>query len=313
MNLHSRFYEDDFPLPNQVVTVKIVDVDDAGAHAVLLEYNDMVGLIVYNELSKRRIRSVNKVAKIGTIERVVVVNVDRDKGYIDLSKKRILNTESESGEEKFNKAKAVNSILRHVAETQKMDISTLYQSVAWPLDRKYGSQGYAYEAFKLSINDQNIISSLELGFDVHNDLIMNIKLRMSPPSVKIRAEISVTCFSYEGIEGIKKALRVGLSNPAIKINLKASPYYTISIVTSNREVGIKIIEEAIEGIKKCIEELGGELSVIIPPGVVSEADEKVLERELKILEEQQIEKDGDDLSTSSAEEEKDASDVEEEK
>ena len=40
-------------------------------------------------------------------------------GYIDLSKRRVSAEEAKKCEEKFNKGKAVNSILRHVADLEK--------------------------------------------------------------------------------------------------------------------------------------------------------------------------------------------------
>merc|ERR1712079_398085 len=46
----------------------------------------------------------------------VVIRVDKDKGYIDLSKRRVSKEDIERCTEKYSKAKAVNSIARHVAE-----------------------------------------------------------------------------------------------------------------------------------------------------------------------------------------------------
>lgn len=42
----------------------------------------------------------------------------------------------------------VHSIMRHVAEKTQTPIESLYESIAWPLNRKYG---HAIDAFKLSI------------------------------------------------------------------------------------------------------------------------------------------------------------------
>jgi translation initiation factor 2 subunit 1 len=65
-----------------------------------------------------------------------------------LSKRRVSEEEAAKCEEKYNKSKAVHSIMRHVAETMHSDLEPLYQKVAWPLYKKYG---HAYEAFKIAI------------------------------------------------------------------------------------------------------------------------------------------------------------------
>ena len=45
---------------------------------------------------------------------MVVIRVDKDKGYIDLSKRRVSKEDIERCTEKYSKA--VNFIVRHVAE-----------------------------------------------------------------------------------------------------------------------------------------------------------------------------------------------------
>ena len=60
-----------------------------GAYVSLLEYNEIEGMILLSELSRRRIRSIGKLIKVGRIEPVMVLRVDEDKGYIDLSKRRV--------------------------------------------------------------------------------------------------------------------------------------------------------------------------------------------------------------------------------
>ena len=46
-------------------------------------------MILLSELSRRRIRSNNKLIRVCRSEVVVVIRVDKEKGYIDLSKRRV--------------------------------------------------------------------------------------------------------------------------------------------------------------------------------------------------------------------------------
>jgi translation initiation factor 2 subunit 1 len=66
-------------------------------------------MILLTELSRRRIRSINKLIRVGRNEVVVVVRVDRDKGYIDLSKRRVSPEDINKCEEKFVRAKTVSN------------------------------------------------------------------------------------------------------------------------------------------------------------------------------------------------------------
>ncbi len=62
-------------------------------------------MILLSELSRRRIRSINKLIRVGRTETVVVIRVDKDKGYIDLSKRRVSPEDIERCLEQVSKAK----------------------------------------------------------------------------------------------------------------------------------------------------------------------------------------------------------------
>ena len=76
------------------------------------------------------------------------MRVDKEKGYIDLSKRRVSAEDVIKCEERYNKSKAVHSITRHVAEKAGVEMDVVNEMVTWPLYKKYG---HAFEAFKLSI------------------------------------------------------------------------------------------------------------------------------------------------------------------
>ena len=57
--------------------------------------------------------------------------------------------------EKYSKAKAVNSILRHVAELLKYqsdeELEELYKKTAWRFEEKFKKQSSSYDIFKQAV------------------------------------------------------------------------------------------------------------------------------------------------------------------
>ena len=82
--------------------------------------------------------------RVGRTEPVVVIRVDKDKGYIDLSKRRVSKEDIERCTEKYSKAKAVNSIVRHVVEIlgykTNDELEELYRKTAWYFESKSKKQ-----------------------------------------------------------------------------------------------------------------------------------------------------------------------------
>jgi translation initiation factor 2 subunit 1 len=132
----------------QLIFNHCAKIAEMGAYVKLLEYDNIDGMILLSELSRRRIRSIQKLIRVGRNEVVVVLRVDKEKGYIDLSKRRVSPEDIGKCEERYNKSKMVHSILRHVAEKTKTPIEELYTKIGWPLNKKFG---HAVDAFKFSI------------------------------------------------------------------------------------------------------------------------------------------------------------------
>lgn len=62
--------------------VNVRSIAEMGAYVHLLEYNNIEGMILLSELSRRRIRSINKLIRVGKTEPVVVIRVDKEKGKL---------------------------------------------------------------------------------------------------------------------------------------------------------------------------------------------------------------------------------------
>lgn len=289
-------YEEKFPNVDDLVVVQVKHVADMGAYVSLLEYDNIEGMILMSELSRRRIRSIPKLIRVGKIEVATVIRVDKDKGYIDLSKRRVSPEDIEKAENKFNMSKTVHGIFRHVAETCKVPLIELYQTFGWDLYKRFG---HAYEALKLLVtHPDKVLGPYTVRDDVKQGLIKIAVRRLTPQPVKIRADLEATCFGSEGIDGIKEALRAGeafsTKEVPIKITLVAPPLYVMVSTTMAKEQGIKQQEDAVAAVTKVIKAKGGDVNVKAAPRAVSERDDRLLQTMMEALDKQNQEVAGDD-------------------
>eukprot|EP00271_Cylindrocystis_brebissonii_P010500 TRINITY_DN266_c0_g1_i1.p1 TRINITY_DN266_c0_g1~~TRINITY_DN266_c0_g1_i1.p1 ORF type:complete len:341 (+),score=83.75 TRINITY_DN266_c0_g1_i1:247-1269(+) len=318
-----RMYEQKYPEVDDVVMVQVKNIAEMGAYVSLLEYNNIEGMILLSELSRRRIRSISSLIKVGRQEPVMVVRVDKQKGYIDLSKRRVSEEDVAGCEERYNKSKMVHSIMRHVAGTMEVDLEDLYEHVAWPLYQKYG---HAFEAFKLIVTEPDaILDTLTrevkeidpdgkeivkfvpaLSEEVKESLVSNIQRRMTPQPLKIRADIELKCFQYDGVLHIKDAMRkaeqAGTDECPVKIKLVAPPLYVLTTQTLNKEPGIRVLQLAIDACKQAVEKHKGKLTVKEAPRAVSESEDRLLSSQMDHLEKGNTEVDGDEGSDEEEEE-----------
>ena len=135
------------------------------------------------------------------------------------------------------------------------------------------------------MQDPSLFDECELDEKTKEVLLENIKQKLTQQAVKIRADIEVTCYTYEGIDAIKTALRAGLALSTeavpIKINLIAPPLYVVTTSTPERADGLKLLEEALKAIEDKIKEAGGSFSVQMAPKVVTATDDADLAKQME--------------------------------
>jgi len=228
----------------------------------------------------------------------MVVRVDEQKGYIDLSKRRVSAEDIVKCEDRFSKGKMVNSIMRHVAHVAGKSLLEVNQAVAWPLARtQYKS---AYEAMRALLKEPPavVFAGLDVSEEYQNLLISEVKKRMTPQAIRVRADIEVSCFNYEGINAVKAGLKAGLAtgteDTPVTIKLIAPPNYVVLTTSMDKNVGIATLDKAVAAIDEEMKQRGGKLVVKIAPRITSAQEENALSALLEQMQKENTEVDGDD-------------------
>lgn len=141
---------------------------------------------------------------------------------------------------------------------------------------------------------------------ISDELKSYIGKRLTPQPIKVRADVEVTCFGYEGIDAIKTALRTAearnTENNQVKVRLVSPPLYVITSICLDKKLGIQRLEEAIADVKASIEKFdGGNLVVKMAPKAVTESDDAELQALMEKRERENAEVSGDDSESESDE------------
>ncbi|ONL97032.1 Eukaryotic translation initiation factor 2 subunit alpha [Zea mays] len=133
--------------------------------------------------------------------------------------------------------------------------------------------------------------------EVKDSLVKNIRRRMTPQPLKIRADIEMKCFQFDGVLHIKQAMKkaeaAGNDNCPVKIKLVAPPLYVLTTQTLDKDQGISVLTDAVKACTAEIEKYKGKLVVKEPPRAVSEREDKLFLDQIDSLMEQNAEVDGD--------------------
>lgn len=140
---------------------------------------------------------------------------------------------------------------------------------------------------------------------VSEELKSYIGKRLTPQPTKVRADVEVTCFGYEGIDAVKTALRTAEARNTpdnqVKVKLVSPPLYVLTSTCLEKAVGIQTLEAAIVDIRQNIEGAGGNCLVKMEPKAVTENDDAELQALMEKRERENAEVSGDESLSESDE------------
>lgn len=276
-----RFHRNKYPVPGELVIGKNVKITELGVYVRLLEYGGIEGLVVIGELSKKRIRNIQKLIKLNKLEVLSVLRVDKEKGYIDLSRKKVVESDYNDTYRKYTKNKIGHNIIVSLGQKIGIDPLELYENWGWDKAESYNSlyeyfgnilEAYNYEnGRKEEIireeDDENSIGKemqnstktpkyklslllQDVPLEIQNNLIEQISSKYNAQKVKIRADIDLTCYGQDGIQAIKKSLLSAYDyNNELIISLVKPPTYSITLISDNHTKGKEILKECLVHVK----------------------------------------------------------------
>ena len=140
---------------------------------------------------------------------------------------------------------------------------------------------------------------------VKNELQSYISKRLTPQPTKVRADVEVTCFGYEGIDAVKNALRAAeaqnTADAQVKVKLVSPPLYVLTSQCLEKHSGITTLEVAITEIEKNIRANGGGCVTKMAPKAVTESDDAELQALMEKRERENAEVSGDEEESESDE------------
>jgi translation initiation factor 2 alpha subunit (eIF-2alpha) len=106
-------YNKKFPILDEVVIARIDNINELGINVSLIHYDNLKGYISYSEVSRKKKFNVNKILIVGKETHLIVINIDPDKGFVDLSKRTINNEEITLFDEKYKIYIKLYNMFRH--------------------------------------------------------------------------------------------------------------------------------------------------------------------------------------------------------
>jgi translation initiation factor 2 subunit 1 len=225
-----------FPELNELVLFKISSIDEIAVYGNLVEYKNISAMMIFAEVSARRIKSIYQHVKEGQEIVALVTQLDIERGYINLSRKQVTPDDKDKFMVEYSNRKKVNTILYKISLQFNCDISNLYSKL-WILLDEYEC---LYVAFKCINKDNRILDKVDIDDDIKKELLVNIEKLCMIPLQNFSGEMKLHCFHQDGVDVIKEVLKRSINdiNNKLTVHYLAAPVYelrTMSYDSKNAE------------------------------------------------------------------------------
>lgn len=245
-----RFYRD-MPEEGELVVVTIDDIHEHSASASIAGY-DTSGLIHISEVSRSWVRNIKQHVSEG--EKTVAQVVEIDDGTINLSLKRVNEKKKRDTMEDWRKEQKADKFLQRVADASGHDVEELYEEVAFPFQKEFGSTFAGFEKAAMDEIDFDDLSiDTELASAITDVATDNISLKQ----VELEGELDITVPGGAGIDAIRTALETG---EHAEVSYVSAPTYSITVWGRNAEDAKQRMDETVDAIRGRVEDAGGEFA-----------------------------------------------------
>ena len=250
-----------WPRVGELVIGTVVKIFDQGAYVVLDEYGRKEAYVPVSEITRSWFRDIREFLKEGQKAVFKVMRVDRRRGHIDVSLRRVGNNERRNKIREWKRAQRAEKLLELAAARLNKTLIDAYKEAGWKLEDYYGE---IYSGLEAAV-ERGEDALAEAGLDESWVKVLTdiAKEHIELPKTKITYTLSLTCFKPRGIEAIKNALFKAQEFLSSHKDLEwrvytiGAPRYRIEIVTRDPKEGEKLVKQACSIAVETIAHYGG--------------------------------------------------------
>ena len=239
-----------FPEEDELVLCTVEKIVGTSVFVKIEKYQ-REGVINFSEVAPGRIRNIRNYVRVNQKVVCKVLRVDKSKGHIDLSLRRVTAKERKQVMERYERAKDVKIMLSLVLNKEKLP------KVIEEIEKKKELSDFFFEIQELIEKSEDKarerLNALGFTNNEAEKFLKLIKEKIKQKLVKVKAEIMLTTQAEDGIERIKKIL-VPISKKA-NVSYVAAPRYVLSIEEKNYKEANKKLEKLLNEIQKKAREL----------------------------------------------------------
>ena len=241
------------PEEDEIVLCKVTKIFPNSVFVDLLEFGQG-GMIHISEIAPGRIRNLRDYVSDGRQIVCKVLRLDRDKGHIDLSLRRVNSTQRLEKLDEIKQELKAETIIKNIAKKLKVPAEELYKKVTEKVFKEYS---HLYLCFKDIVAGDVDLEKMGLEKTIAQEITTAILDKFKPEKIHLLGEIKLQSYAPNGVEKIKLILgEIEKISPTISLSYLGSGRFRAVI----EDVDYKPAEKNWDKINKILEKFNDKVS-----------------------------------------------------
>jgi translation initiation factor 2 alpha subunit (eIF-2alpha) len=241
------YYGNIYPEKDEVVFVTIESFSEHGIYCTLVEYDNKEGFLANTELDKKIYYERKKYFNFKKVYPMLVIDIDFDRKFIDLSHKKIKSEDRDKYIKYFDYVSKIYRLTEEFSKISKLAVTDLLPYTMWNFIKKDDIEN-SQKKFKAILQkpDEFIEKAKEIYPSESNDFLDNLSSRISSTTLTIHQQFDLIVYCENAIQEIKNILDFSELESNVKIEYINSPKYRLIVECKFDDDRNDIIDKYIE-------------------------------------------------------------------
>ncbi len=244
--------ENKLPEYGKIVSITVKRLTPYAAWCSIEGYPDVEGMIHVSEVAGKWVHDIRSFVKVGKKYVAKVVKIDYQKGFVNLSLKRVTKLDEREMMEGFRKEKRGGRMLEQAAKAAGKTLEEAQAEIV-PALMQFGDVYTAFEEIKKS---PEALEGIPKKWA--EALIKVAERNFADKEITIKAELFLTSFASDGVDKVKKVLADFAEKTSAEVRYISAPKYMVEMKTKTPKLAEKKLVEGMEQAVKEITSLDGE-------------------------------------------------------
>ncbi len=190
------------PEEGEIVLCKVTKIYPNSVFVDLLEYRDS-GMVHISEVSPGRIRNLRDYVSVGRQIVCKVLRIDRDRGHIDLSLRRVNSNQRREKLDEIKQELKSEQLVKTIAKKLGKKTEELYKELTAKVFKEYS---HLYLCFKDIVDGEVDLAKLGVPTKIAKEFTDAVIEKFKPKKITLKGEITLQTYDPAGIEKIKETL-----------------------------------------------------------------------------------------------------------